>query len=276
VVRATGITCTASASPASATLVVTAWRFHADDAQITDIEQASSQEPSSWSGKLVTSGTVTVTATLDGGSPTEKSAHIAVTDRPPLTVNFTAPATSDNEDMSERPYQAAGEEGLFHIGHIHVGRYRLRIPANVEVIGTGPNVGLAYFTGNPYEPTWAVHINLSQLEPGSALGQLQRVSAPAFETVQTCLRSQLPSLVGPIAEHEGTTMHPKSHAGRYASTFNELGGPAIERLVVQQNLNAAVDATLAAVIEAADQESSRADSDFRPSLCRLTLFPAPR
>jgi hypothetical protein len=146
----------------------------------------------------------------------------------------------------------------------------------VDVVGEGPNGGLGYFTANPYEPTWTIHINLSQLQSNSDLAHLQRESSPAFESTVSCRRSDLPRLVGPIAEHEGSTMHPKSHAGRYASKFNELGGPAIEKLVVQQDLIAAVNAALGPAIQAAVNESGKADVDFRPALCKLTLFPAPR
>lgn len=267
--------CTASADPLPATLAVTGWTFRPDDDHLQIIERQAGVNEQGWSGKMATSGTVAVTATLDGGR-IERSSHITVTDRPPLIVGFTAPAPSDDDDMSERPYGAAEEEGLFHIAHIHAGAHNIRLQGNVEVIADGPNVGLAYFTANPYEPSWAVHINFSQLQPNSELGRLQRESSPAFESTVSCLRSQLPDLVGPIAEHEGTTMHPKSHAGRYASKFNELAGPIVERLVAQQDLVGAVDAALAPVIQAADEESRKADGDFRPVLCRLTLFPRPR
>ena len=71
-------------------------------------------------------------------------------------------------------------------------------------------------------------------------------------------------------------MHPKAHATRYAAKFNELAGAVIERLVMQDDPLQAVDDALEPVIQAADVESAKADVDFRPRLCKLTLFPAPQ
>ncbi len=274
--RAQVVTCTASPVRAGATMVITGWQFHPDDAHLSTIPRSDiSADQPTWSGKMVTSGAVKVMGTVDG-RPADATAHVGVTNRPPLLARFDPPQAADDPDMSERPYQAAGEQGMFHIGHIHTDAHTIQFTGNLEVINEGPNSALGYFTGNPYQTLWAVHINLSQLQPNSELAHLQRESSPAFEATVSCLRSQLPSLVAPIEEHEGTTMHPKSHAGRYAAKFNELAGPVIERLVVQDNPLQAVDDALEPVIQAADVESAKADVDFKPTLCKLTLFPAPQ
>ena len=267
--------CTASADPSSATLVVQGWRFAPDDARLRPFSRSSGEDQVTWAGTMATSGTVTVNGTVNG-QPGEGTAHIAVTDRPPLTVNFEPPPVSDDADMSERPYQVPGQRGLFHIGHIHAAAHFLRFPDRLNVINEGPNGGLGYYTANPYDPSWEIHINLSQLQSNSELARLQPDNPNVISTTVTCRGSQLSSLVGTIELHEGKTMHPKSHAGRYAARFNELAGPVIERLVIQDNPDAETTAALEPVIVAANRESDKAD-DERFSLipCTLVLFPAP-
>jgi len=274
--RAQLVTCTASPVRAGATMVITGWEFHPADSHLATISRSDiSADQATWSGKMVTSGDVKVIGTVDGRAA-DATAHVGVTNRAPLLARFDPPPSTDDADMSERPYQAAGEQGLFHIGHIHTDAHSIQLPGNLDVIGEGPNSGLGYFTGNPYQPTWAIHINYSQLTTNSELAHLQRESSPAFEATVSCRRSDVPSWVAPTEEHEGKTMHPKSHAARYAAKFNELAGAVIERLVMQDDPLQAVDDALEPVIQAADVESAKADVDFRPRLCKLTLFPAPQ
>ncbi|MGH7530552.1 MAG: hypothetical protein ACREMN_09250 [Gemmatimonadales bacterium] len=274
--RAQTVTCTASGEPSDATIVIQQWRFTPDDTRLRPIERSMGQDELTWSGPMVTSGTVTVNGTVNGQAG-EATAHIAVTDRGPLTATFETPPVTDDDDMSERPYQVAGERGLHHIGHIHSANHFLRFPGRLAVIGQGPNGGLGYYTANPYDPSWKIHINLSQLQANSDLAHLQRESAPAFERTVSCLRSQLPRLVGTIELHEGSTMHPNSHAGRYAAKFNELAGPIIERLVIQDDPDAETSAALEPVITAASTEADKTDDEgFSLIPCTLVLFPAPR
>src|SRR5713101_4498369 len=274
--RAQVVTCTASPVRAGATMVISGWQFHPDDAHPSTIQRSDiSADQPTWSGKIVTSGHVKLIGTVHG-RPADVTAHVGVTNRAPLLARFDPPPSTDDPDMSERPYQVSTERGLFHIGHIHADAYKIELTGNLEVVPEGPNGGLGYFTGNPYQPLWAIHINYSQLTANSEMAHLQRESSPAFEATVSCRRSDVPSWVAPTEEHEGKTMHPKSHAARYASKFNELAGPVIERMVMQDNPMQEVNDALAPVIQGADAESAKADQDFLPRLCKLTLFPAPQ
>jgi len=273
--RAQSVTCTASADPANATLVVQGWRFTPDEGRLRPFSRTADEDQVTWAGRMVTSGTVTVNGTVNGQSG-DATAHVVVTDRPPLTVNFQVPPVSDDADMSERPYQIPGQRGLFHIGHIHAAAHFLRFPDRLNVVAEGPNGGLGYYTTNPYDPSWEIHINLSQLQSNSELARLQPDNPNVISTTVTCRGSQLSSLVGTIEVHEGKTLHPRSHAGRYAAKFNELAGPVIERLVIQDDPDAETSAALAPVIAAAGAESDKADDErFSAIPCTLVLFPAP-
>lgn len=273
--RAQSVTCTASADPANATLVVQGWRFSPDDGRLRPFSRSSGEDQVTWAGKMVTSGTVTVHGTVNG-QPGEATAHIGVTNRPPLTVNFEAPPVTDDADMSERPYQVPDQRGLHHIGHIHAGDHFLRFEGRLDGVNEGPNGGLFYFTANPYDPDWAIHINLSQLQSNSELARLQVDNPNVISTTVKCRASQLPSLVGTIEVHEGKTMHPRSHAGRYSAKFNEVAGPVIEQLVIQDDLLEVTRAALAPAISAASKEADKADDErFSAIPCTLVLFPAP-
>ncbi len=281
VVRGTEMSCTTSSSTADAAVTVTNWRFHPDDPSLgEDITPADGSTPNPWGGVMAASGTVIVNATVDGAAK-EASAHVEVTPRPDWAskkVEFTPPPVSDDEDMSEKPFPVPGEDGLRHIGHIHPDKSKWDIRGKLFVIPSGPNAGLTYLTGIPYISTWVIHINLSQLRSNSNLGRLHPESSPVFDASQTCRRSQLASLVGPIEVHEGTTMHEKSHAGRYAAEFNRLAGMTAEKIVMSPDADVfgTLEEAFTPVIEAALKESDKADDDFRARFpCNLKLFPPP-
>ncbi|HET7585218.1 MAG TPA: hypothetical protein VFK13_09925 [Gemmatimonadaceae bacterium] len=281
VVRGTEMSCTASSSAPEAAVAVTHWRFHPDDPALgEDISPADGSTPNPWSGIMATSGTVVVNATVNGEAK-EASAHVEVTPRPDWAskkVEIPPPPVSDDADMSEKPYQEPGEKGLRQIAHTHTEWYAWHLQGNLFVIPSGPNAGLTFLQDIPYAPLWQIHINFSQLRSDSSLGKLQSEARPVFESVQMCRRSQMSSLVEPIEVHEGTTMHEKSHAGRYARKLNELAGSTLEPVVIPPDAdpNAVLDNAFAPVFKAADQESHKADEDFKPKLCALKLFPAPR
>ena len=280
VVRGTEMSCTASSSTPAAVVTVTQWRFHPDDPALgEDITPANGSTPNPWSGIMAASGTVIVNATVDG-TAMEASAHVEVTPRPDWAskkVEFTAPPVTDDADMSEEPFRIAGHEGLYHLGHIHPKWYDSDLVGNLFPIPSGPNAGLTFLTGIPYTPKWEIHVNLSQLQPESNLGRRHPVSAAVFSDKNVCLRSQLPAFVEPIEVHEGSTLDQRSHAGRYATKFNDQVGSAMEQIVMPPDAKPSevVRKALAPVIEAAFQESAKADTDFPiPSHCTLNLFPS--
>lgn len=279
VTRGSKATCIASASDIRATIAVSAWHFEPDSSRFSRVDRIVDVTDLSWGGRMATSGTVVAEGVADGRQDTAR-AHIEVTKRDwsGMTVDFPAPEATDASDMSEYPYQVPGDKGIKELGHIHYeanAKYNLKA---LYVIETGPNADFGYFTGIPYVPGMVVHINLSQFLVGSNLWKLQADSRKAFESTPRCLKSQLPGLVAPIALHEGTTMDPRSHARRFAATFNKLIGPIVERLVLSPDDHPAsvLDAALAPVSVQAKLDAGKADDDFPARLgCELKLFPPP-
>lgn len=269
--------CVASATPVGAVLAVTDWNFSPDDPELPPHERVTNRSDTDWPGRLVTSGTVTVAGTVDG-RPASASARLTVAPRgwSGDMIPIEPPIPSDSDDMSEQPTRSAEEDGVFHLGHIHQRVSDIDLAGTLVPIGNGPNGGYGYFSGMPVSAAMTVHVNYSQLEANSALAQRHPVRAPTFDSNRTCVRSQLPALVAPIELHEGTTLDEKSHAGRFARTFNDLAAPAVEMVVLgpQDRAGEVLDALLSPIVEKAFEASSKADDDFKVRFpCNVNFFP---
>lgn len=276
--RGDPVNCVVSASPPGTTLAVTGWHFDPDDPGLPPVERAANKTAIDWPGDhFVASGTVTV-AGIVNGSPSTTSTHLNVAPRgwSGDMIPVEPPETSDDGDMSEQPARSQDEDGIADLGHIHQGFSDPDL-ASLVFIGGGPNGTYAYFAEVPVTPTMIVHVNLSQLNATSALAQRHPVRAAAFDSNSTCVRSQLQMLIAPIELHEGTTLHEKSHAGRFSATFNDLAAPAFERVVLgpQSHARDVIDDISLPIFQQAAEVSREADTDFKAHFpCNVNLFPS--
>ena len=286
VTRGTTATCTVKSSSSDAELEVLEWHFQPADTSLgSDIARPDvTAQDTTWEGMMAASGTVLVRAKL-ADSVQEATRFITVMPRPgwdTTKVTFPKPPVSDDGDMDDKPYRDPGDESLGQLGHIHEQDATYDIGGKVEVIGSGPNAGLAFLTAIPYIPRWEIHINFDQLRPNSNLGMRQIVNSPAYESEPACTRSKLPGFEALIKKHEGADLEEKSHAGRYATTFNKKAGSVAERLVLTETDFAEkreldrVAAAFKPVVADAVAESDKADKDFKVQFgCRIDFFPTP-
>jgi hypothetical protein len=136
-----GSTATCTVTPSSGVTVAN-WKF--TDSNNTVVTRTTTPNSLTWSGTMVTSGTVSVTATTSGGTPTPLSAIVTVSSRP--NFSFTAVSASKRSN----PYTVGGcsisvpttPSAGNNLGYACVDQYFTDVPA--QVTDNGPNQGYWY------------------------------------------------------------------------------------------------------------------------------------
>jgi hypothetical protein len=277
------VTCSITVEPSSAKIDVRRWWFVADDPTVVrePITRPAGDEPDlEWKGRMAVSGTVHAAWAESPGAPERSTTpvHVVVSARTwakPFEVPASIPAVQG--DLPDRPWDDPAVRGLENLGYAAMGGKMLDVFQAVEIISGGPNSGLAYLKSVPFTPTVSIAVNYAALQTTGAFAMRHPDVRPAFESEPMCIRSDLPGFVQPIERHEGVTLDPKSHAGRYYNTLNALMGPKLEPIVFDRTFDQGrVSDAINDVVRAAQIEAAKADDDFKvPMRCRLNFFPMP-
>jgi hypothetical protein len=214
VTRGQDATCSASVEPAETPFIVTEWSFTPSDANLGTIVRIIEPNSTTWSGHMATSGTVRVTATV-GSASQEKSATIQVTPRDLSSLAVALEIT--RSDPGPLPPHPTKEEQL--------GRTEYDPDVNVnntfEVIGDGPNTGLAFFTAVPVTMRITVSVNTAALAVRSDFYYRQNPPSNAI-TIGTgpCTQQDVTRVIPQIEAHEGTSRTtPNSHVKAFMDLF---------------------------------------------------------
>lgn len=239
-VRGSDISCAPQSDPEGTPVTVSGWQFKSatytypedGDEPITDPE---------WAGKMVMSGTITVTAKV-GASTTDQTASLTVTVTPRTTAPDQPELTSvrmgtigELDPQSQPLVPPAGDEDLGVIEYRPV-VFGTNDPALATTffgfVTDGPNTHLAYLTKVPAQVDIIVVVN-----PDMRIGSDFWRKQPHFGTVATptCVQERFPFYTSVILAHEGYPVNPQSHSGFYRQKVHELAWPAIEDIVRPDN-----------------------------------------
>jgi hypothetical protein len=146
--RGEEITCAASAEPAGAALEVTEWTFEGEGSVIHP--EAGEEHATTWAGRMVVSGTITVAGKVNGKEVAPATAEITVRPRQGFTIRYPAlPAVEwVGGDEDELPYPplntAPGSDA-----HGVLGKFREVSTSYALDEGSGPNAGWVYVPDPP-------------------------------------------------------------------------------------------------------------------------------
>jgi hypothetical protein len=281
--RGSGVSCTATSDPASASLTLTQWKFKTN--QFTDsIVENSSVTP--WQGKAVVSGTVTATGTVDG-IPVSGTSNLTVTNRTWSVATGDTVAYSQEELMQLSDALPDRPTKLEDFGQ-HVGLVTGQVgPDNAERVATGPNQGVMFLTKVPITAKSALSINRRALTKDSEFYLLQYPKRKQRPGGQPPWCGQPDVLEGPpyVIAHEGLGSPPPlgSHARVFRDELNKRVPPALEPVVaLGTNTNALTSRVQsAAQVPIAEAQTLSKDAPYGivqgsswPQ-CQFIFFPSP-
>ncbi|NUO63757.1 MAG: hypothetical protein HOQ11_14465 [Gemmatimonadaceae bacterium] len=213
---AAGVECKVEPGSVGTKLKVTGWEFLPDDPILSTITRTTDVSSLSWSGMVVTPGTVRVHVTVAGKAEISEK-KLAVTPRPEwagLQMRDTMTyGTTDPDLQGDQP------DSLGSLGHNHQSFLtRLTLDSSYAIVREGPNKDLAYLLAMPYLVSDSIHVNEPALDPASAFTARQASHyphpLPKPQPGPWCAPSQVAAFLPKIKLHEGVTFDPdSSHAG---------------------------------------------------------------
>jgi hypothetical protein len=248
---------------------ITGWEFRADNSGYQNPAAGGTPiKGTEWKGRVVLSGTVTVTARV-AGAEESKSVRVRVEARE--WSGMTMPRSISEEPNTHLPLRP---DSLHDLGDIHQGmELEFKGMDKWAPIFDGPNANLAYLVKAPAEYTALVHVNRAALSRDSDFWKAQYTRQRSSGVVD-CLQREanITGFIPVILRHEGIGFDPKSHAYLYVTTADRVGNPLYER-VVGSTLQELADQS-AAVREMAHDSAvaatALADSPgYRPTWCRF-------
>ncbi len=235
VVRTSEPTCTASIQGSGFTLDVTGWKFDATSGGT--VVRTNGVTTSSWSGKVVTPGAVTVQANING-APATATTHLSVTARPwsgilSLKDHLVIPTIFDSRpDSMGALGQTAHDLVVDPDEPGYLG----------EVSDDGPNHGYRYFTGLPFITRTRSQVNDLAINGTSPFYQIQESKRKKIGGLWYCPKTTvfnngaLGVLYGLVVKHEGAVMpnpdiRPNSHPAIYRKHADTAAQARFESLV---------------------------------------------
>jgi hypothetical protein len=227
VTRGNPITCTATPLDPSASVQVTQWQFTAPGLA-NPITEASTS--ASWQGKAVISGTVTATASINGGTAAPHSKKITVQPRPWNTAADTVQWAIDTlpqatDVLPDKPI-ALGQLGATapYAG--------ISLPTDgYEQVPGGPNKGLWFFTKVPGEGRPTTAVNKVALRDSSDFWLKQPKSGGG---INVCKRVDVAPFLPKVIDHEGFpngyVPPAQSHTGSLRAELNRRIPQATEAI----------------------------------------------
>lgn len=275
--RGTGIDCRAEVSPAGGGPI--AWEFVADSSAYRNPANGGTpHRGTSWSGKMVLSGTITARATVEGRA-LEAKVHVRVTPRNWAAQAFPATAAEAAPDTGEFTTRPTRVQSLGHLHHIVT--YVINRGETWEPIISGPNGLLGFFLKVPVTYHGRIHVNRLALRDSSDFWKAQPDRRPTLRPGDPipCTRADVTPFIPVILKHEGVGFDPKSHAYLWVEQGKKEFGLAIEPIVgtsAQDLYNRAV-AALDAAMTRADSAANLADTrGYAPTYCTFNYNNYPR
>ena len=262
VVRGDVVTCTAF-EPSGSSLEVLGWSFLGEGG--LRAEEATDANP--WTGPLVVDGTVLVTAAVDGlEEMAETTVTVAARDWSGISSPFRLTEDSPG-GLPEMPSRVGD------LGNVVYGRPEV-VTSVIREVSAGPNGGLYFLSGIPFEIELQIHVNTTALSNGSRFWQNQpRRPFTDANNIVRCARADVVPFQVVVRNHEGTNLAQGSHARRYRDKLDELAGPALEDVVAANPFGVMNLATprFDAARQAARAEAATADDPAnRPRNCLFT------
>lgn len=291
VVRGAATSCTASTAVPEATLAVQGWTFQATNG--LTVVRSTSPTDLTWQGLLVTSGTVTVTALVNGISFGSSTSVTAAARNWTNAMPYPAPLPLVVPDASAFPNlpvhdsaatQVWPEGGLafysFGVNHLYAGGNG-EILTHFDNLGSGPNEGVWYLKDPPSWYTPVVRMS-TYLEPGDPFyeaqtGKRQGEANPPKPYTGWCTKSKMNTLKQQVFDHEGAISGPRLSHHEFILTYTAQRdpGPVFEGIafvVNGTNFTAAKDTAFGkAYLDAyavADKATVHAPSNLDPVTCK--------
>lgn len=273
VMRAEVVVCTATPTDSTSAAAITGWKFYGPDNYVHS--RSIDTTSTTWSGKLLMSGHVEITATInDTTFPLPiQSNDIAVTSRDwsqvSSTIRFGQKIPSllrDSVSTIERQL-GRGNQALPGLG--------IPNPSLTWANDQGPNDPVFYYTASPYILEDSVRVN-ETMAVNSVWYNLQETSdrfvkAGPGQRFFMCGRSRVPQMQPIIEAHEGLfwPTQPNSHAAAYFRAADSVIRIKVESAVGEEIL---VDSLAARTFRVAFAVSNRvADTLFN----NIQMGPAP-
>lgn len=258
VVRGENITCTARVEPEGVPFEVQEWHFEGGG-----YERSSSLPTVVWQGTAVVGGRVSVNALVDGEEATAE-AFYEVLDRDWSNVDVAANAVEVESLLPIHP------EKLHDLGGIDHGYIVDPAVGPIEIVPTGPNNSIAFWTAMPVRVEAKIQVNRAALRERSSFwyGQLER--RPAFSRLRMCTRADVEPFVDAILRHEGIDLNARSHAGLYYAVIRDNAWRVVEDVTTEVSPQDLVDLTrtrMEPVHSEANEASGAADDDFAEDHC---------
>ncbi|MEW5928165.1 MAG: hypothetical protein AB1941_11820 [Gemmatimonadota bacterium] len=251
VTRGQEITCTTRKDPADApgALTISSWTF--------DGEPRTDGDPTSvtWNGVMVKGGVVEVKGTIGSGTEQTARTTIQVKDRA-WSPAFTVREIANGEDgRLTLPNLVTYAHDLGAANFFDTPTPHALPPEVVEIVDSGPNDGLRYFTDLAI-PVYAYYVlNHAAMKPGSAFYLAQEEVRPGgtrIGGINWCDRSvvvgSLPGLV-------------EAHELRHIEVYKEVFAREIQPVLVRLESMSAADAT--ELLDAYEPVYNRVDATAR-------------
>lgn len=234
VVRGDVASCIAHVDPPDASVLeVTDWTFTPTAGE--PIHRTESKAAVEWTGQMVTSGRVTVFATLNGEDVTA-AADITVMARDWSALKLVTSITNGSPGRLSDPPASYADLGNFQ-GFV-VTDAQLATET-VGIVADGPNAGYQYLKSLPVRLAMTVTANTNALREGSALWQRHPVRRVGSNRAAFCSRNELLSIVLPaVLEHEGLQGEANldSHAAAFIQSAETAARARFEDLVGWEDL----------------------------------------
>lgn len=231
--RASSITCTATKTNPASDATVTGWRWVAADGGRV-ITRSTGQTSLTWTGKLVATGHVEVTSSINGHAFPVAAVSNTMTAQARDWSGLSTLKTVTLVSPNSRPVQPIDAEG--QLGETTSG---INVLPGIDYFETladgGPNDSYTYYTGVPWRITHDIEINASML-PGHPFYNLQyndpgrKGSLPHGIKIWWCGKSRVSMLQTIIEAHEGTQSQAASHIGFYDRVTDSLMRVEVERV----------------------------------------------
>lgn len=279
-VRGDSVSCTASTVPASRPLIVTGWRFTANDSARLPIpiDRLLNPNQRTWAGQIVAAGRLVANGTVFSRVRTEE-ARLSPNPRPWWSTLVTS---DSGYDRSHELTEARPDTG-YKLGNTRFDPRGID-SAKVGVEDDGPNRGLMYYRVLPHRLDVGYAVNLIAIAPGSEFylhHPDQRIQGTNGK-----YRCSKADVAGPLLEavrsHEGRSrFEPFSHYKTFVDAFEFISRRDGESVVWQGNADPTV--FLAGIWHAFafDQSVLLTDSPDSPGYvgnkigCEVYLFPRP-
>lgn len=289
ITRGGEIACAAISDSPGKTVTVREWSFSGGGQRIP--RTGAQRTDASWAGKMVVSGSISVTGVVGEGQPGTASVQVTVADRPGWASSMPYPAAepqprvdvNGEEDWPAMPVRDSAGYDVWVSGGFGQYSYGIDWQGSLTSIGSGPNANWWYFSQPPgwLEPRVWISPFLAPDHPFYTSQHRRRSGERAPQRYgDYCSQSDMVTIAREVVAHEGQVGGPRiSH---HEHKVNYVGrndpGPAMERVTfyaagstvpIQDLVGAELDAAYMTTLRADDQTVVHAARNLFTPTCKL-------